>query len=74
MHSVLPPNYKRLRHREIVALHFHGLGLEHEMESFLSVTASCKMHRTDYCIIQMEKTHFGLVVSSISSKSAQYFT
>lgn len=74
MHSVLPPNYKRLRHREIVALHLHGLGLEHEIESVLSVAASCRMHRTDYCIIEMEKTHFALVVSSISSKTAQYFT
>lgn len=27
MHSILSPNYKRLRHREIVALHFHGLGM-----------------------------------------------
>lgn len=63
MHSVLPPNYKR--HREIVAFHFHDLGLEHEIESFLSVMASYRMEKTP---------HFGLVLSSISSKSAQYFT
>jgi len=74
VHSVLPPNYKRLRHRELVALPFHGLDLEHEIESFLSVMPSCRMHRTDYCIMQIEETHFALVVSSISSKSVQYFT
>lgn len=76
MHSVLSPDYKRLKHREVVALHFHDLGLEHEIESwfFFFIMASYSMHRTDYCIIQMEKTHFHLVVSSISSKSAQYFT
>lgn len=34
---------------------------------FLSGTASHRMHRTDYCIIQMEKPHFELEASSISS-------
>lgn len=75
MHCALSPNYKRLKHREVVALHFHDLGIEHEIERVIFIImASYSMHRTDYCIIQMEKTHFHLVVSSISSKSAQYFT
>lgn len=34
---------------------------------FLSGIASHRMHRTDYSIIQVEKPHFGLEASSISS-------
>lgn len=47
MHSVLLPDYKRVRHRETVVLHFHVLGLEHEIEGFSSVMASYRIHSTD---------------------------